>query len=62
MNYGGIVLGFLLIFSILSLVKLCFNFLSAVFSNPPKEFELTNTENLIYGLLITYILTYIIYI
>jgi hypothetical protein len=62
MYYGDIVLGFLLIFSIVSLVKLGFNFLSAFFSNPPKEFELTNTENLIYGLFVTYILTYIIYI
>jgi hypothetical protein len=53
--------GFILVFAIIALLKLLMNFLRALLSDPPKPFELTERENVIYGLFISYIITYIIF-
>jgi len=50
------------VFCILSTVKLALNFFRAVFSDPPKQFTLTKTENIVYGVVLSYIITYLIYL
>jgi len=50
------------VFCILSIVRLTFNFLRSVFSNPPKTFTLTNVETINYGIALSYIITYIIHL
>lgn len=55
------VFGFVFIFSIMALLKLVFDFSRAIFSNPPKPFEINKWETLIYGLFVSYIITYLIY-
>ena len=53
---------FFFVFSLLGTIKLIFNFLSSMLSTPPKPFEMTNLETITYGTLISYLLTYIIYL
>jgi len=55
------IFGFILIFSIMALLRLGINFLRAIFSETPKPFEMTILETVIYGLFISYVITYIIY-
>jgi hypothetical protein len=45
----------------MALLKLGFDFSRAIFSNPPKPFEMDKWETIIYGLFVSYIITYIIY-
>ncbi len=54
------ILTFIFIFSVISLVRLCFNFFSALLSNPPKPFEFEKYEIIVYGLFVSYIITYLI--
>jgi hypothetical protein len=53
--------GFIFVFSVMALLRLSFNFLRAIFSDPPKPFEMDNKETIMYGLFISYIITYLIY-
>lgn len=53
--------GFIFIFSIIAIFKLSITFVSALLSTPPKPFEMTEKEKLSYGLLISYIISYLIY-
>ena len=55
------VFGFVFIFSIMALLKLIFDFVRAIFSDPPKPFELDKWEIITYGLFVSYIITYLIY-
>jgi hypothetical protein len=55
-------LTFLFVFSIIWVMKTVFNFLSALLSTPPKRFELSQIEVFYHGLLISYIITFLIYI
>jgi hypothetical protein len=55
------IFGFVFVFSIMALLKLGFDFSRAIFSNPPKPFEMDKWETIIYGLFVSYIITYIIY-
>jgi hypothetical protein len=55
------IFGFILIFSIMALLRLGINFLRVIFSETPKPFEMTKLETVIYGLFISYITTYIIF-
>jgi hypothetical protein len=56
--YKIITFGF--IFSTLAIIKLVVEFLRAIYSNPPKKFEISNTTTIIYGIFISYIITYLI--
>jgi hypothetical protein len=53
---------FFFVFSLLGTIKLIFNFLSSMLSTPPKPFEMTNLETITYGVFLSYLLTYIIYL
>jgi len=55
------ILTFLFVFSIMALIRLLVNFLRALLSTPPKKFELVESEIIIYGTLLSYIITYIIH-
>lgn len=55
------IIGFIFIFSIMALLKLGFDFFRAIYSNPPKPFEMTKLSTLMFGLIISYIITFIIY-
>jgi hypothetical protein len=55
------VFGIIFIFSIMALLKLIFDFVRAIFSDPPKPFELDKWGTIIYGLFVSYIITYLIY-
>jgi len=59
-NIVDTVLTFLFIFSTISLVRLGVNFLKALLSNPPKPFEFEKYETMMYGLFVSYIITYLI--
>jgi hypothetical protein len=51
----------ILIFSILFVGRSIFNFVLKLFSAEPTEYILTKEENILLGITISYILTYIIY-
>jgi hypothetical protein len=51
---------FIFIFCILITLKYISGFLSALFSDPPKKFDVTNKEQLLIGGSLSYILTFII--
>lgn len=53
--------GFVFVFSIIAILGLIVSFTKAIFSTPPKPFEMTGTERLSYGLLLSYIVSYLIY-
>jgi hypothetical protein len=50
------------VFCVLSTIQLSLNFIRAVFSDPPKPFTLTKTENILYGVVFSYIITYLIHL
>jgi len=56
------ILTFIFTFSIIWVIKTTFMFFSALLSTPPKPFEISKLEVLIHGLLISYIITFSIYI
>lgn len=51
---------FVFVFSILMILKNVFNLLSALLSNPPKKFQVTNSETFYIGMALSYIITFII--
>jgi len=51
---------FLFIFSILSFLRILIKFISALLQNPPQKLELGSGELIFNGLVISYIITYII--
>jgi len=53
---------FLLLFSVLILVRFSFNLLISIFANPPKKYEFKNYEGIFYMFLLSYILTFLIMI
>jgi hypothetical protein len=53
---------FVFIFSCFYLIKTIFEFFRAVFSTPPKPIEYSENKKLYIGLIISFILTYLIYI
>jgi hypothetical protein len=61
LNNFAPIFGFIFIFSIMALLKLIFDFVRAIFSDPPKPFEINKWETLTYGLFVSYIITYLIY-
>jgi len=56
------ILGFLFIFSLVCLLNLVFEFVKNLMSTPPVPFELNVWKKLLYGTILSYILTYLIYI
>lgn len=48
---------FLATFAALSIVELTFSFIRAVFSNPPKKFEISKNALIYYGICISYLVT-----
>ena len=55
-------LGFLFIFSIFGAINLFYGFVKNLLSTPPKPFEITLIEKIIYGTFLSYIITYLIFI
>ena len=53
--------GFIFAFSIVALLRLVTNFSRALLSNPPKPFKISEGKSIIYGLLLSYIITFLIY-
>jgi hypothetical protein len=52
---------FLFIFSSFWLSRTAFLFLGALLSTPPKTFELTKNEVFYHGILLSYVITFIIH-
>jgi hypothetical protein len=59
-NYLNPILLFLLIYSILAVIRFVGNFFIAILSTPPKKFEASLIETIIYGVFLSYIITYLI--
>jgi len=55
------VTGFIFVFSILAIIRLGINFIRAFLSTPPKPFEISESNSIIYGLLLSYVISYLIY-
>ena len=55
------ILTFLFLYSIMALIRLGINFLRALLSNPPKLFKLTVTEVAVYGIFLSYVITFLIH-
>lgn len=53
---------FLFIFSLISLIRLVFNFISALLSNPPKPFILSENLIVYHGITLSYVITFLIYL
>jgi len=50
------------IFSILGVIRLVLSFIKNLSMTPPKPFELNKLDLIVYGLFVSYIITYIIHI
>jgi hypothetical protein len=61
LNLIGFYSTFIFVFSILATIRLIGGFFKSLLSNPPKPFEITTMELVVYGLFITYIITFLIY-
>jgi hypothetical protein len=55
-----ITLFFIFIFSILTALRVIGIFISSVISNPPQKLELSKMELIVFGLAVSYFITYII--
>jgi len=53
---------FMAVFSSIAIIKLVINFVGALFSNPPKKFVIGDRALIIHGFLLSYLITYIIYL
>lgn len=53
---------FIGIFSAIVLVRLIINFVSALISTPPRKLEISERALTIYGLFLSYLITYLIYL
>ena len=53
---------FLFVLSILGLLRYTTNFFVATFSNPPKKIEYTDREILLIGSILSFIITYLIFL
>jgi hypothetical protein len=53
---------FIFIFSCIYSLSVIFEFFGATFSNPPKSIEYSDKKKLYIGMVISYILTYLIFI
>jgi hypothetical protein len=51
---------FVFIFSILGVFRVFFKLFVSLFGNPPKKLELSNKETILFGLFISYIITFIL--
>jgi hypothetical protein len=58
-NYNTIFL-FVFVFSILTNLRLVVKFVSALLQTPPKKMVLSNRELIFNGLMLSYLITYII--
>lgn len=54
-------LAYILVFSILAIIRLVAIVIFSIFSTPAKHVKLTNTELIFYGMMLSYIITYVIY-
>jgi hypothetical protein len=55
------IIGFIFVFSIIAVIRLCVNFIRAFLSTPPKPFEISEGKSIVYGLLLSYVISYLIY-
>jgi len=53
---------FIAVFSTIALVRLVINFVSALISNPPRKMEIGERALIIYGLFLSYLICYLIYL
>jgi hypothetical protein len=53
--------GFIFVFSVIAVLSLLITFIKALTSTPPKPFEMTEREKATYGVLLSYIVSYLIY-
>jgi len=53
---------FTFIFALLSLMRLGINFIVALLSSPPSKLEIGRRELIYYGLSLSYIITFLIYL
>jgi hypothetical protein len=51
---------FIFIFSLLGVIRVFINFLSSVFKNPPQRLIMTKYEMTIFGLFLSYVITYLL--
>jgi hypothetical protein len=51
---------FIFIFSLLGVTRVFINFLSSVFKNPPQRLIMTRYEITIFGLFLSYVITYLL--
>jgi len=49
-------------FSVINIVRLIVLFMGAVFSNPPKRLDLENSALIFYGISLSYIITFIVFL
>lgn len=59
LNYNTIFL-FVFVFSILTNLRLVVKFVSALLQNPPQKLVLSSRELILNGLMLSYLITYII--
>lgn len=50
------------IFSLISLTRFIFNFISVLLSNPPRPFILSENSIIYHGITLSYVITFIIYL
>jgi len=53
---------FIAVFSTIAIIRLIVNFVSALLSNPPKKMEFSDRVLTIYGLFLSYIITFLIFV
>jgi hypothetical protein len=50
------------VFCLLTFANLIYRFFKAVLSTPPQQLKLTNLETILYGVALSYVITYLNYV
>lgn len=53
---------FVFVFTLISVMRIGVNFITALLSSPPRKLEIGQRELIYYGLSISYIITFLIYL
>jgi hypothetical protein len=61
-NYIQPALLFIFVYSVMAILRFIINFIIAMLSTPPKRVEVSLLETSVYGLFLSYIITYLIFL
>ena len=61
-NLINFIVMLIFVFCLLTFANLIYRFFKAVLSTPPQQLKLTNLETILYGVALSYVITYLNYV